>query len=132
MYVLELGAKPLILLLLWLLLSSPFLAAAFFTVKAIKRRGVRSPVAILLFGLTVALLIAPVPTPIITVFIPNGLAIFDKTFYASIFSTDDFFGQLRSSVIASLVVTSIVCTFAALRYVRGSARTSAVSEQSDA
>ncbi len=118
MDVIEIGAKVLFVALLWTLLASPFLALAFFAGRAMKRRRWNSHGAMLLFSLAVAILVAPVPTPIITVFIPNGVALLDGSYYARLFSGNSPFGQLWSWVITSLVITLAVSSLVVLRYLR--------------
>ena len=117
MDVLELSAKLLLVLVVWALLASPFLIAAFFVGKTIKRRRLNSYVVTISLAVIVAVLVAPVPTPIITFFIPNGFALFTGTYYRDLFSTDGFFSQLQPWVATSLAITVAVACAVALRYV---------------
>ena len=115
----EFGAKLLLLFLVWTLLASPFLIVAFFVGRIIKRRRLNSYVVTFAFALVVALLVAPVPTPIITFFIPNGLALFTGTYYKDVFSADGVFSQLQPWIATSLAVTLAISCGVALRYVGG-------------
>ena len=113
----ELTVKLVLLVIFWALLASPLLIAAFMTGRAMQRRNISSMFVTVPFALIVAFLAAPVPTPIITVFIPNGLALFDGDFFAAVFGKNDFLGQLRPWFVTSIVTTSaITCSFA-LRYI---------------
>lgn len=94
---LEHAVKLLLLFVIWAVLSSPFLIGAFFVARMIRQRGANSYFVTISFALAVALLVAPVPTSIITVFIPNAFALFDH----------------RTSV----AVTSVIACTVALRYV---------------
>jgi hypothetical protein len=132
MYATEVGAKLLILAVFWLVLASPFLAVAFFSARAMRRRRVTSRFAILSFALLAAVLLAPVPTPIITFFVPNGFALLDGDYYARLFSGDKFFGQLWPWVITSVILTSAVTMLLSLRYITAPAKANVSSGHADA
>lgn len=111
----ETAAKLLLLALLWSVLALPFLAAAIFAARSMKRRGLTSRAAAVALGLVAALLLAPVPTPIITVFLPNGLALVQGDYYAKL-GQDGFFAQLWSWIWWSIAVTATICIAVALRF----------------
>jgi hypothetical protein len=113
----ELSAKLLLLFLVWALFASPFFVAAFFVGRIVKRRRLNSYAVTVSLAVVVALLVAPVPTPIITFFIPNGFALFTGTYYKDVFSTDGLFSQLQPWIATSLAVTMAVACAVALHYV---------------
>lgn len=112
----EHGLKLLFLALVWSFFSSPFLFAAILMAKFMKRRGLTSPSAAVSFGLVVAALLAPVPTPIITVFYPNGLVLIQGVYYARMLGNDGFYSQLWPWVLTSIAATAIVCIAISLRF----------------
>ena len=114
---LELSVKLLMLLVVWALLASPFVIAAFFVGRIIKRRRLNSYVSTISLAVIVAVLVAPVPTPIITFLIPNGFALLTGTYYTDLFSADGFFYQLQPWVATSLGITVAVACVIVLRYV---------------
>ena len=111
----ELIAKVAVLILVWAALSLPVFAAAFFTGRGMKRRGLSSRPAAVVLGLVVAVLLAPVPTPIITFFAPNGFMLFSPDYYARVFGDDGLYRQLRPWVAISVTMTSIVSVAVTLR-----------------
>jgi hypothetical protein len=58
---------------------------------------------------------APVPTPIITFFVPNGFALVSGYYY-DVFSDGGFASQLLPWVVASLVATLAIACAVAFRY----------------
>jgi hypothetical protein len=105
----EIALKLFFLTLLWVVLASPFLAIAFFIGRKMRRRGITSPLALYSFAVVLTLLLAPVPTPIITVFYPSGFALFGGTFFAHFFGKETYYQGLRPWVATSLAVTFVVC-----------------------
>ncbi|AKC81212.1 hypothetical protein XB05_03190 [Xanthomonas arboricola] len=57
------------------------------------------------FAVAVTLLVAPVPTPIITVFLPHVIALFDTSYYARIFQGPPMMRQLRVWSAVSMALT---------------------------
>jgi hypothetical protein len=115
---LEHPVKFLLLGLLWLILALPLFVGALLCARAMRRRRLNSRSAILAFALLCAFLIAPVPTPIITIFVPNGVALVDGIYYVRLFAANSLFQQLWWWIIPSIVATSIISCFAAWRYFR--------------
>jgi hypothetical protein len=90
--------------------------AFFFLGKFMRRKGVRSNMAFAVFALAFSVLAAPVPTPIITIFVPHCLALFDGEHP---FVTDHpFFAELIPWFATSLVTTSFATFLLARRYIR--------------
>lgn len=112
----EYGLKLAFLALVWVALSSPLLFAAVVLAKCMKRRRQTSRAIAASFGCVVAVLLAPVPTPIITVFVPNGLALIQREYYAGIFEDGGFYSQLLPWVCGSVAVTVVVCVRLSLRF----------------
>ncbi|KPN09128.1 hypothetical protein AN652_16645 [Xanthomonas arboricola pv. pruni] len=57
------------------------------------------------FAAAVALLIAPVPTPIVTVFLPHAIALLDASYYARIFQCPPMMRQLLVWIAVSMTLT---------------------------
>lgn len=111
-------AMYLVLLPLWAVISSPILLLFFFMARFMRRKAVRSTWAIAALALAFSLLAAPVPTPIITVLVPHGLAALDGSYYANILYGPAIFAGLWRWIIPSLMLTFVVALAAAWRYVR--------------
>lgn len=116
--ILNLLAIYLVLLPLWAVIASPILLAFFFLVRFMRRKSVRSAWAIAAVALAFSLLAAPVPTPIITVLVPNGLALLDRTYYATILNGPAMFAGLWRWIVPSLMLVFVVALVAVWRYVR--------------
>jgi hypothetical protein len=117
-YFLQALAISVALLLLWAVLASPLLLAFFFAARSMRRKGVRSGWAIAGLASSFSVLAAPVPTPIITVFLPHVLALFDSSYYSNIFKGPEPFAGLLFWIISSLMLTFSIALAAAWRYVR--------------
>lgn len=111
-------AMYLVLLPLWAVIASPVFLAFFFVARFMRGRSVRSPWAIAMLALAFSLLAAPVPTPIITILVPHGLALFDRSYYLGILYGPAMFAALWQWIIPSLMLTFIAAFAAARRYVR--------------
>lgn len=111
-------AMYLVLLPLWAVIASPIFLVFFFVARFMRGRSVRSPWAIAALALAFSLLAAPVPTPIISVLVPHGLALFDRSYYSNILYGPAMFAGLWQWIIPSLMLTFIVALAVAWRYVR--------------
>jgi len=107
-----------VLLPLWALIASPVLVGFFVLARLMRRRSVRSTWGIVAFALAFSLLAAPVPTPIITVLLPHGLALLDRSYYPNIFQGPAMLADLWWWIIPSLVLAFAVSLVAAWRYIR--------------
>jgi len=56
----------------WVVISLPLLAGFYFVARGMRKRRVTSTGTCALFALVAALVVAPVPTPIITFFLPSA------------------------------------------------------------
>ncbi len=117
-YFLQALAISVAVLLLWALLASPLLLASFFAARSMRRRGVCSGWAIAALASSFSVLAAPVPTPIITVFLPHVLVLFDSSYYPNIFKSPEPFAGLLPWIISSLLLTFSIALAAAWRYIR--------------
>ena len=111
-------AMYLVLLPLWVIIASPILLAFFFLARFMRRKSVRSAWAIAAVALAFSILAAPVPTPIITVLVPHGLALLDRGYYANILYGPAMFAGLWQWIVPSLMLTFVVALVAAWQYVR--------------
>lgn len=119
---LEIIARLLFFVLLWAALASPFLVILFFVGRAMRRRAVNSPLALVSFIALATLLIAPLPTPIITVFYPSGYALMGGTLHLHFIGAKLYFPGLRPWIISSFIITFVVCGLAVLRFMATSAK----------
>jgi hypothetical protein len=111
-------AMYLALLPLWALLASPVLLVFFFLARSMRRRSIRSAWVIAVFASTFSLLAAPVPTPIITVLVPHGLAVLDRGYYPGILHGPEIFAGLWQWIIPSLLLTFVATLVVAWHYLR--------------
>ncbi|TPQ26203.1 hypothetical protein PL263_09250 [Methylomonas sp. EFPC3] len=114
--ILQLLVASLVLPLLWMIISSPILFVFFRLARIMRRRAMHSGWIMALFASVFSLIAAPVPTPIITVFIPFGLALTDSSYYHGIFHGP--MTELWRWIVPSLVVTFAVSLAAIWRYLR--------------
>ncbi|MBK0053519.1 hypothetical protein [Stenotrophomonas sp. S39] len=105
-------------LLLWAALASPFALALHIALRALRRRGIRSAAVVVLLAFVFALLAAPVPTPIITVFLPHGFVLLDASYYDRILHGPALFRQLSTWIAWSLPMTFLIALAVCWRYVR--------------
>src|SRR5689334_6969919 len=91
-----------LLLPLWAAISAPLLLVLYLVARWMRRKNQTSRVACGLFAIAAALVVAPIPTPIITIFVPSVLAIADHS------GVGRFGSQLLPWIATSLVVTFVV------------------------
>lgn len=116
--ILSLLAMYVVLLPLWAVIASPIFLAFFFLVRFMRRSSVRSAWAIAAVALAFSLLAAPVPTPIITVLVPHGLALLGRTYYANVLNGPEMFAELWWWIAPSLMLAFVVALVAVWRYLR--------------
>lgn len=119
-------------LLLWAALASPFVLALYFVLRALRRRGIRTAAAVVLPALVFAMLAAPVPTPIITVFLPHGFMLLDAAYYDRILHGPALFMQLWAWIACSLSMTFLLALALCWRYLRSAAPPRPASSFDDA
>lgn len=66
-----------LLMLLWAVLCLPFVLVFYWLAKRMRRRGWTTKTVAITYGALAGLMLAPVPTPIITIFMPSILFLFD-------------------------------------------------------
>jgi hypothetical protein len=80
------AAEPLVravmFVLVWAVLSAPFLIIAALVVRTMKRRAALTFPGIAVVAIVLSFLVAPVPTPLITYFYPSGLLLLDLRYSA--------------------------------------------------
>lgn len=107
-----------VLLPLWAILAAPILLVFFVAARLMRRRSFRSRWAITALALAFALVAAPVPTPIITVFVPHGYALLDRSYYDSILHGPGMFSGLWRWIVPSLIITFGAALALMRRYMR--------------
>ena len=117
-YLSQLLLLLLVLPALWAVAASPVFLAFFFLARFMRRKPFRQAWAIVMFALAFSLLAAPVPTPIITVFMPHGLALIDRHYYPNILYGPAMFSGLWHWIVPSLLLTFGVILVVAWRYIR--------------
>ena len=105
-----------LLLLLWAVLASPALLGLVLALRFIRRRQFSPARAAVPLAAAFTLLAAPVPTPIITVFIPHWAALLDVNYYDQILNGPGTMEDLWWWIIPSLLVTFGVSLAAVLHY----------------
>lgn len=108
-------AVPL-LLLLWAVLASPALLGLVLALRFIRQRQYSPARAAVPLAAAFSLLAAPVPTPIITVFIPHWAALLDVSYYDQILNGHVTMAALWWWIVPSLLVTFGVSLAAVLHY----------------
>jgi len=117
-YVVQLAGALAIALLVWGVLASPLLLGLYLQLRLMRRKAVRSPWARVFLALVFSLLAAPVPTPIITVFVPHGLAVLDGVYYGRIDQGPEVFAGMLPWIGVSLLATFLITLAVVWRYVR--------------
>jgi len=110
MDILEAIFKIFILVIFWLLFSSLFLSISFYLAKFMRNKFMTSSVHALWLSLLTSLLIAPVPTPIITLLVP-----FPALFLENL-PNKSFFASIWNFAVMSLIVTWIASFLLISRY----------------
>jgi hypothetical protein len=105
----------LVLLVVWAVFASPFLLGLYFAARRVGANGLRSRWVRAGGALAVALVVAPTPTPIITIFVPQLVAV------VAMLSPGDamavFAPELWPIMAASTAVTSVAAYLLSARLV---------------
>lgn len=112
--------KLILIAMLWLVLAAPILALVFYIERKLRRQS-RKLYSRLIIGLSIVTgaLIAPVPTPIITVFLPNYVAFISGYYQKYLFADNSPFYGLWSWVLWSIAISTAVFFAASISYVVG-------------
>ncbi|MBB3815163.1 hypothetical protein FHY13_003548 [Xanthomonas arboricola] len=109
MWSLQGALAVLMLLAVWAILAAPLLWMASRIALRLRKGASTSPRraqwSSIGFAAAVALLIAPVPTPIVTVFLPHAIALLDASYYARIFQGPPMLRQLLVWIAVSMALT---------------------------
>ncbi|NIK07216.1 hypothetical protein FHY11_000682 [Xanthomonas arboricola] len=109
MWSLQGALAVLMLLAVWAILAAPLLWMASRIALRLRKGASTSPRGAqwssIGFAAAVALLIAPVPTPIVTVFLPHAIALLDASYYARIFQGPPMLRQLLVWIAVSMALT---------------------------
>ncbi|KER82949.1 hypothetical protein [Xanthomonas arboricola] len=109
MWSLQGALAVLMLLAVWAILAAPLLwlvsRIALRLRKGASTRSGRAQWRSIGFAAAVALLIAPVPTPIISVLLPHAIALLDASYYARIFQGPPMMRQLLVWIAVSMALT---------------------------
>ena len=107
-----------VLLLPWAVLASPVIIGFVLALRFARRRHIRPVVVSVPLAAAFTLLAAPVPTPIITVLIPHGVALLGGRYYFNILHGPEMMVQLWWWIVPSLVITFGLSLGVAWRYGR--------------
>ncbi len=97
-----------LLLALWLLLASPAIALVGWMLHRLRRRGHRRAGWPPLLAALFSALAAPMPTPIITVFVPHGLMLLQGRYYPEFDTHPEMLARMWPWVGGSLALTFVV------------------------
>ncbi|MEQ7866751.1 hypothetical protein ABQ137_08995 [Xanthomonas sp. WHRI 8393] len=109
MWSLQGALAMLMLLAVWAILAAPLLWLASRIALRLRKGASTSPGraqwSSIGFAVAVTLLVAPVPTPIVTVFLPHAIALLDASYYARIFQGPPMMRQLLVWIAVSMALT---------------------------
>ncbi|WIX24986.1 hypothetical protein PUV44_21070 [Xanthomonas arboricola pv. corylina] len=109
MWSLQGALAVLMLLAVWAILAAPLLWMVSRIALRLRKGASTSPHraqwSSIGFAAAVALLVAPVPTPIVTVFLPHVIALLDASYYARIFQGPPMMRQLLVWIAVSMALT---------------------------
>ncbi|CAD7380060.1 hypothetical protein VB145_06705 [Xanthomonas arboricola] len=109
MWSLQGALAVLMLLAVWAILAAPLLWMASRIALRLRKGASTSPHraqwSSIGFAAAVTLLVAPVPTPIISVFLPHVIALLDASYYARIFQGPPMMRQLLVWIAVSMALT---------------------------
>lgn len=109
MWSLQGALAVLMLLAVWAILAAPLLWVVSRIALRLRKGASTSPHraqwSSIGFAAAVALLVAPVPTPIVTVFLPHAIALLDASYYARIFQGPPMLRQLLVWIAVSMALT---------------------------
>ncbi|MEA9562765.1 MULTISPECIES: hypothetical protein [unclassified Xanthomonas] len=113
-----------LLLVLWAILAMPLLWIFSLITARLRKRPRNSPWVVGSFAAAITLLVAPVPTPFISVFLPHAIALFDRRYYAHILQGPPMLRELLLWNAGSMVLTFVISYL----WIRRSLRTPSTAE----
>ncbi|RJS03248.1 hypothetical protein RZV17_08190 [Xanthomonas cannabis] len=97
-----------LLLVLWAILAMPLLWVFSRIAARLRKRPRNSPGVIGGFAAAITLLVAPVPTPFISVFLPHAIALFDRRYYTHILQGSPMLRELLLWNAGSMALTFVI------------------------
>ncbi|KGK56718.1 membrane protein [Xanthomonas cannabis pv. phaseoli] len=97
-----------LLLVLWAILAMPLLWIFSRIAARLRKRPRNSPWVIGGFAAAITLLVAPVPTPFISVFLPHAIALFDRRYYTHILQGSPMLRELLLWNAGSMALTFVI------------------------
>ncbi|APP77363.1 hypothetical protein [Xanthomonas vesicatoria] len=97
-----------LLLVLWAILAMPLLWIFALIAARLRKRPRNSPWVVGSFAVVITLLVAPVPTPLIRVFLPHAVALFDRRYYAHILQGPPMLHELLLLHAGSMALTFVI------------------------
>ncbi|MFA0923022.1 hypothetical protein [Xanthomonas fragariae] len=97
-----------LLLVLWAILAMPLLWIFSLIAARLRKRPRRSPWLEGGFAAVITVLVAPVPTPFISVFLPHAIALFDRRYYTHILQGPPMLRELLLWNAGSMALTFVI------------------------
>ncbi|MCC4606289.1 hypothetical protein LL967_00025 [Xanthomonas campestris pv. zinniae] len=97
-----------LLLVLWAILAMPLLWIFSRIAARLRKRPRNSPWVIGGFAAAITLLVAPVPTPFISAFLPHAIALFDRRYYTHILQGSPMLRELLLWNAGSMALTFVI------------------------
>ncbi len=116
MWLLQAIPALMLVIMVWLIVSSPFIYVAFYILRILKKRGMVSLKVSCFFGFLFSIIVSPVPSPIITFFAPNIVALINYGYYTEMLIDGSLNKTLIPWVFSSICITSIISSFCAFRF----------------
>ncbi|WP_386337910.1 hypothetical protein O4D10_13220 [Xanthomonas citri pv. citri] len=100
-----------LLLVLWAILAMPLLWIFTRIAARLRKRPRHSPWVIVGFAAAITLLVAPVPTPFVSVFVPHAIALLDRRYYLHILQGPPMLHELLLWNAGSMALTFAISYF---------------------
>lgn len=97
-----------LLLVLWAILAMPLLWIFTRIAARLRKRPRRSPWLEYGFAAAMTLLVAPVPTPFISVFMPHAIALLDRRYYTHLLQGPPMLRELLLWNASSMALTFVI------------------------
>ncbi|MCC4622015.1 hypothetical protein LL965_18850 [Xanthomonas cassavae CFBP 4642] len=97
-----------LLLVLWAILAMPLLWIVTRVAARLRKRPRNSPWVVGGFALAITALVAPVPTPFISVIMPHAIALFDSRYYTHLLHGTPMLRELLLWNAGSMLLTFVI------------------------
>ncbi|AEO41878.1 MULTISPECIES: hypothetical protein [Xanthomonas] len=97
-----------LLLVLWAILAMPLLWIFTRIAARLRKRPRHSPWVVVGFAAAITLLVAPVPTPFVSVFMPHAIALLDRRYYLHILQGPPLLHELLLWNAGSMALTFVI------------------------